>query len=116
MSFLYRLFLCALLSLCALPSFAQSRGKDSWTGKDKAGHFLAGALITGSVQVATGDTALAVEVGTIAALGKEFTDMHRTGHVASFRDATATLVGVLVSAQIAGLTVTPVSVSYVKTW
>lgn len=106
-----------VLGYCtARPAHAASA--DGWAGADKGRHLAAGALVAGSaLQLTGGDMRLALVAGTAAAVGKELIDARRpSSHVASYRDAAATVAGALIATQVPGLLITPLSVSYRVTW
>lgn len=97
-----------IAALLALPMASQA---DEWTGRDKAIHFIAGAVVAGSVHELTGSRALGFAMGSVVAIGKELYDMRTPGHTPSLKDAIVTVMGASLVA-VPGLRIGPGWVSY----
>lgn len=97
-----------LAALLALPMASQA---DEWHGPDKDLHFLAGAVVAGSVHELTGSRALGFAMGSAVAITKELADSRMKGHMASFKDAIVTVMGASLVA-VPGLRIGPGWVSY----
>jgi len=115
----FALELAIIAAALAVSSFFVStpaHAADSWTGADKGKHVIAGALIAGTALTITDSPKVSMALAAAAAVGKELVDAHRTGHVASYRDATATALGAVVAVNVNGLTITPISVYWSARW
>lgn len=99
----------ACLVFVGLAITTRTHAQDSWYGSDKRLHLGAGMLIAGSAKSIGNRPDIGLIVGVGAAIGKEMIDMHRVGHVASYRDAAATIVGSLIAAQTPNVVITPLS-------
>jgi uncharacterized protein YfiM (DUF2279 family) len=97
-----------LAALLALPMASQA---DEWTGRDKQIHFVAGAVVAGSVHELTGSRALGFAMGSLVAISKELADSRMKGHTASYKDAIVTVMGASLVA-VPGLRIGPGWVSY----
>lgn len=97
-----------LAALLALPMVSQA---DEWTGRDKAIHFIAGAVVAGSAHELTRSRAFGFAIGSAVAIGKELYDMHTPGHTPSLKDAIVTVMGASLVA-VPGLRIGPGWVSY----
>ena len=80
---------------------------DSWTGRDKQMHAIAGAAVALPVTLATGSTGYGLAAGCAVGVAKELADKYRPGHVASYRDAVVTCAGAAIGAAIGGVIVAP---------
>lgn len=97
-----------LSALLVLPMASQA---DEWTGRDKTLHFIAGAVVAGSVHELSGSRAFGFAIGSAVAIGKEFYDMRTPGHTPSLKDAIVTVMGASLVA-VPGLRIGPGWVSY----
>lgn len=96
-----------LAVLAAATLIAAPAEADEWTGQDKRLHAWAGAIVSGTVNEATGSRKLALATGAAVAIGKELVDMHRPGSTPSYKDAIVTLAGSAVSLSVKGLRIGP---------
>lgn len=91
--------------------FPMASQADEWTGRDKQIHFIAGAVVAGSVHELTGSRALGFAMGSVVAIGKELADARTPGHTPSLKDAIVTVMGASLVA-VPGLRIGPGWVSY----
>lgn len=82
----------ALFSLLATACTAQAQTVDSWTGRDKALHLVAGAAVAGLALSQGATRAQATAAGTVVGILKEAHDAGGRGQV-SARDAVVTALG-----------------------
>ena len=85
----------ALFALIVTSCTAQAQTAqpvDSWTGKDKGMHLVAGAAVAGRALSQGATRAQATALGTVAGVLKEVRDSGGRGHV-SARDAVVTALG-----------------------
>lgn len=80
---------------------------DSWTGRDKQMHAIAGAAIALPVTLITRDVSHGIVAGCAVGVAKELADKYRPGHVASYRDAIVTCAGAAIGAALGGVIVAP---------
>ena len=80
---------------------------DDWTGKDKAQHAQAGALIGGIAAAASQSPTVGCLMAVGAGIAKEAYDSQHTGHTASGKDATVTAAFGCLAAKFASLVVGP---------
>lgn len=81
---------------------------DEWTGKDKAGHAKAGALIGGLAAAAAQSPTVGCLMAAGAGLAKEAYDtQHPSSHTASVKDFTVTAVAGCLAAKVTGLVLGP---------
>lgn len=81
---------------------------DDWTGKDKAGHAQAGALIGGIAAAAAQSPTVGCLMAAGAGLAKEAYDaQHPDKHTASYKDATVTAAFGCLAAKFTSLVVGP---------
>lgn len=88
---------------------------DDWTGKDKAGHAQAGALIGGIAAAAAQSPTVGCLMAAGAGLAKEAYDaQHPDKHTASFKDFTITSLAGCLTAKVSGLVIGPGFVIFKK--
>ena len=81
---------------------------DDWTGKDKAGHAQAGALIGGIAAAASKSPTVGCLFAVGAGIAKEAYDtQHPDKHTASYKDATVTAAFGCLAAKFSSLVVGP---------
>lgn len=81
---------------------------DDWTGKDKAGHAQAGALIGGIAAAAAQSPTVGCLMAVGAGIAKEAYDtQHPDKHTASYKDATVTAAFGCLAAKFSSLVVGP---------
>jgi len=95
--------------------YCQPAQADEWTGKDKAGHAQAGALIGGIAAAASQSPTVGCLFAVGAGLAKEAYDtQHPDKHTASARDFTVTAVAGCLAAKVTGLVFGPGFVFFKK--
>lgn len=88
---------------------------DDWTGKDKAQHAQAGALIGGIAAAAAQSPTVGCLMSAGAGLAKEIYDaQHPDKHTASFKDFTITSLAGCLTAKVSGLVIGPGFVIFKK--
>lgn len=87
---------------------------DDWTGKDKAQHAQAGALIGGIAAAAAQSPTVGCLMAAGAGLAKEIYDTQHPGHTASAKDFTVTAVAGCLAAKVTGLVFGPGFVFFKK--
>lgn len=81
---------------------------DEWTGKDKAGHAQAGALIGGIAAAASQSPTVGCLMAVGAGIAKEAYDtQHPDKHTASFKDFAVTSLAGCLTAKVSGLVIGP---------
>jgi uncharacterized protein YfiM (DUF2279 family) len=86
---------------------------DEWTGKDKAQHAIAGALVGAAFTIATESPKWGCVAATAIGAAKEGYDaMHKEAHTASFKDFAVTAIAGCAVSGITGLVIQPNRVSY----
>lgn len=107
----------AMAVCCVAAAFAimnQPANADEWTGKDKAGHAQAGALIGGIAAAASQSPTVGCLMAAGAGLAKELWDSQHPGHDPSAKDAIVTTVAGCLSAKVVGVVVGPHFVGFKK--
>lgn len=93
---------------------------DSWTGRDKQMHAIAGAAVALPVTLITRDVSHGIVAGCAVGVAKELADKYRPGHVASYRDAIVTCAGAAIGSALGGVIVAPtdrgVLVGIARSW
>ena len=101
----------AAMALCCVAAFVaivcQPAAADEWTGKDKAQHAQAGALIGGIAAAASQSPTVGCLMAAGAGLAKEIYDSQHQGHTASGKDATVTAAFGCLAAKFTSLIVGP---------
>lgn len=98
--------LCCDAALVAI--VMQPAQADEWTGKDKAQHAQAGALIGGIAAAASQSPAVGCLMAVGAGIAKEAYDSQHSGkHTASYKDATVTAAFGCLAAKFTSLIVGP---------
>ena len=100
----------AMALCCVAPVVAidcQPAAADEWTGKDKAQHAQAGALIGGIAAAASQSPTGGCVMAAGAGLAKEIYDTQHPGHTASGKDATVTAAFGCLAAKFTSLIVGP---------
>ena len=92
----------ALVAIVCQPAHA-----DEWTGKDKAQHARAGALIGGIAAAASQSPTVGCAMAAVAGVGKELWDTQHPGHQPSIKDAIVTIAAGCLSAKFTSLIVGP---------
>ena len=87
--------------------YCQPAQADEWTGKDKAGHAQAGALIGGIAAAASQSPTVGCLMAVGAGIAKEAYDSQNQGHTASYKDATVTAAFGCLAAKFTSLVVGP---------
>lgn len=88
---------------------------DDWTGKDKAQHAQAGALIGGIAAAAAQSPTVGCLMSAGAGLAKEAYDaMNPSKHTASFKDFAVTSLAGCLTAKVSGLVIGPGFVIFKK--
>ena len=88
--------------------YCQPAQADEWTGKDKAGHAQAGALIGGIAAAASQSPTVGCLFAVGAGIAKEAYDsQHPDKHTASYKDATVTAAFGCIAAKFTSLVVGP---------
>lgn len=86
---------------------------DEWTGPDKVKHAIAGAAVGGITTLVSDRASWGCAASVVVGAGKEAYDaMHPDKHTASFKDFAVTSLAGCATAGIAGLVITPRSVTY----
>lgn len=94
--------------------YCQPAQADEWTGKDKAGHAQAGALI-GGIAAASQSPAVGCLFAVGAGIAKEAYDtQHPDKHTASYKDATVTAAFGCLAAKFTSLVVGPNQIIWKK--
>lgn len=97
----------AAASLAVIAGSSSVRA-DEWTGKDKAGHAQAGALIGGIAAAAAQSPTVGCLMAVGAGIAKEAYDtQHPDKHTASYKDATVTAAFGCLAAKFSSLVVGP---------
>ena len=98
--------LCCVAAVVAI--VCQPAAADEWTGKDKAGHAQAGALIGGIAAAASQSPTVGCLFAVGAGIAKEAYDtQHPDKHTASYKDATVTAAFGCLAAKFTSLVVGP---------
>lgn len=101
----------------AVAVVCQPAQADDWTGKDKAGHAQAGALIGGIAAAASQSPTVGCLMAAGAGLAKEIYDtQHPDKHTASVKDFTVTTVAGCLTAKVSGLVFGPGFIWFKKEW
>lgn len=109
----------AAIALCcvgtAVAIYCQPAAADEWTGKDKAQHAQAGALIGGIAAAAAQSPTVGCLMSAGAGLAKEAYDaMNPSKHTASFKDFAVTSLAGCLTAKVSGLVIGPGFVIFKK--
>lgn len=97
---------CCVAAVVAI--VCQPAAAGDWTGKDKAGHAQAGALIGGIAAAAAQSPTVGCLMAAGAGLAKEAYDaMNPSKHTASYKDATVTAAFGCLAAKFTSLVVGP---------
>lgn len=101
----------AAMALCCVAAVVaivmQPAHADDWTGKDKAQHAQAGALIGGIAAAASQSPTVGCLMAVGAGIAKEAYDSQHQGHTASYKDATVTAAFGCLAAKFTSLIVGP---------
>ncbi|HET8695778.1 MAG TPA: hypothetical protein VFM33_13985 [Aquabacterium sp.] len=99
----------AAVAICMQPAQA-----DEWTGKDKAAHAQAGALIGGIAAAASQSPTVGCLMAAAAGISKEVWDAHHPGHDPSAKDAIVTTAAGCLSAKVVGVVIGPRFIGFKK--
>lgn len=96
------------LALAGVVGFCSCAHGDQWTGKDKAGHAQAGALIGSLSAAASKSPAVGCLIAVGAGVAKEAYDtQHPQTHTVSFKDAAVTAAFGCLAAKVSGVFIGP---------
>ena len=104
---------CCVAAVVAI--VCQPAQADDWTGKDKAQHAQAGALIGGIAAAASQSPTVGCLMAAGAGIAKESYDSQHPGkHTASFKDFAVTSLAGCLTAKVSGLVIGPGFVLFKK--